>query len=121
MSATICALLIAGAAAFQPTGLNLPGVPSVAATESVRISVASCSAVGQRRSFLLGAAAALSTGLSVLPASAADKGKAYNDCISKCVYESTKIAKGIAQVEYKPREEAMAECKPKCLPLAVKK
>uniref|UniRef100_A0A7S3T7R7 Uncharacterized protein n=1 Tax=Strombidinopsis acuminata TaxID=141414 RepID=A0A7S3T7R7_9SPIT len=114
----LAAVVLTAAAAFQPSGLSVGPL-----WEATRVSTTPvCSAASQRRAFLLGATAAVfSAGSAPRPVAAADKGKAYNDCISKCVYEATKIAKGIAQVEVKPRDEAMAECKPKCLPLAVKK
>lgn len=82
------------------------GVPSYA---SVRAPVPVCSASSQRRCFLFGAAAALT---AAAPAFAADKGKTYNDCMSKCVYDATKISKGIAQVVVESRGDAMAECEP---------
>ena len=40
--------------------------------------------------------------------------KKFQDCLSKCIYEKTKIAKGIAQVEVIPRDQAFAECKVQC-------
>ena len=40
--------------------------------------------------------------------------KKFESCLSQCVYEQTKIAKGIAQVEVVSRSEAMASCKQKC-------
>ncbi|KAL1499808.1 hypothetical protein AB1Y20_012493 [Prymnesium parvum] len=40
--------------------------------------------------------------------------KAFQECLSKCVYESTKITKGIAKVEVVSRQDAYLECKPKC-------
>ena len=59
--------------------------------------------------------------LAVLPHAARAGGsgntkddKAFQECLSKCVYEKTKITKGIAQVEVVSRTEAYAECKPKC-------
>jgi hypothetical protein len=118
---TLMAVALCSAAALHPAGLAPNRVSAAASSETARFRGITCSATNQRRTFLLAATAALTAGTATLPASAADKGKAYNDCISKCVYEQTKIAKGIAQVEVKPREDAMAECKPKCLPLAVKK
>ena len=39
--------------------------------------------------------------------------KAFTECLSKCLYEQTKIAKGIGQVEVVSRQEAYAVCKPK--------
>ena len=51
------------------------------------------------------------------PARADDKSKydkKFEKCISECVYEKTKIAKGIAEVEVVSRSEAMAVCKPQC-------
>merc|ERR1719291_972494 len=50
------------------------------------------------------------------PASAADKGKEYNSCLSQCVYDATKIAKGIAKVEVMSREDAFEKCKLECKP-----
>ena len=66
-----------------------------------------------RRNAIVGAASLLST----LPraCNAASKyDKDFDNCLSKCVYEKTKITKGIAQVEVISRAEAFAECKPKC-------
>ena len=40
--------------------------------------------------------------------------KDFDNCLSKCIYEKTKIAKGIAQVEVVSRADAIAECRPKC-------
>ena len=40
--------------------------------------------------------------------------KDFESCLSKCLYEKTKITKGIAQVEVISRSEAYAQCKPKC-------
>ena len=40
--------------------------------------------------------------------------KKFQACLSQCVYEATKITKGIAQVEVMSRAEAFATCKPKC-------
>lgn len=40
--------------------------------------------------------------------------KKFQECVSKCVYEETKITKGIAKVEVVSRTEAYAICKPKC-------
>ena len=51
---------------------------------------------------------------NIMPAKVNDKGKEYTECLSTCVYESTKITKGIAKVEVVSREEAYAACKPKC-------
>ena len=45
---------------------------------------------------------------------AADDKKAFESCMSKCVYEATKITKGVGQVEVMGRTEAFAACKPKC-------
>ena len=39
--------------------------------------------------------------------------KAFTECLSKCIYEATKITKGIAKVEVTSRQEAYVECKPK--------
>uniref|UniRef100_A0A7S3TFD7 Uncharacterized protein n=1 Tax=Emiliania huxleyi TaxID=2903 RepID=A0A7S3TFD7_EMIHU len=71
-----------------------------------------------RRAVAVTAAAA--AGRAPARAFAADKGKEYNDCMSKCMYEATKITKGIAKVEVTPREEAKEMCKPQCRPLAKK-
>jgi len=121
MPTILIAVAVCSAAVLHPAGLAPNRICAATSPETARCQGTTCSAARQRRTFLLAATAALTAGTAILPSSAADKGKAYNDCISKCVYEQTKIAKGIAQVEVKPREEAMAECKPKCLPLAVKK
>lgn len=51
---------------------------------------------------------------NIMPAKVNDKGKEYTECLSTCVYESTKITKGIGKVEVVSREEAYAACKPKC-------
>ena len=61
-------------------------------------------------------AAALSTALPARRALADGKksDKEIQACLSKCVYEETKIAKGIAKVEVVSREEAFKICKPKC-------
>ncbi len=40
--------------------------------------------------------------------------KSFTECLSKCLYEKTKITKGIGQVEVVSRADAMLECKPKC-------
>ena len=68
---------------------------------------------------------------------AAEPSKEYTKCLSQCVYDTTKITKGIAkacaqpsstgciqltelcfytraQVEVKSRDEAFVECKPQC-------
>ena len=39
--------------------------------------------------------------------------KAFTECLSKCLYEQTKITKGIGQVEVVSRQEAYGVCKPK--------
>ena len=68
-------------------------------------------ALGRRA--VLGACAA--TVLQPARVRAADKNdKKFQDCLSNCVYEQTKIAKGIAKVEVVSRTEAYALCKPKC-------
>ena len=66
-----------------------------------------------RRSAVAGAAA-----LFLRPAQPALAGdgkddKAFQTCLSQCVYETTKITKGIGQVEVTGRAEAFAMCKPK--------
>jgi ribosomal protein L24E len=51
------------------------------------------------------------------PANAASSGKydkKFEECLSKCVYDVTKITKGIGQVEVTSRTEAYGICKPKC-------
>lgn len=53
----------------------------------------------------------------VLPALADDKSKTdkkFISCISECVYDQQKIAKGIGEVEYVTKKDALALCKPKC-------
>lgn len=66
-----------------------------------------------RRAVASGSLAAL-----VLPSQSAHAAskydKAFDDCLSKCVYEKTKITKGVGQVEVVSRADAFAECKPKC-------
>ena len=69
-----------------------------------------------RRSAILSAATAL-TALRPAPARAGGTGKddkAFQSCISQCVYTETKISKGIAKVEVMSRTEAYAKCKPQC-------
>ena len=70
-----------------------------------------------RRSAVLGACAA-ATALQLPTPARADAGKKddkkFQQCLSECVYETTKIAKGIAKVEVTSRTEAYALCKPKC-------
>ena len=51
--------------------------------------------------------------ISPRPALANEK-KDFEACMSKCVYEATKITKGVGQVEVMGRTEAFAACKPKC-------
>ena len=68
-----------------------------------------------RRGAVLGACAA--TVLRPNAPARADGGKSdkkFQECLSKCVYEETKITKGIAKVEVVSRSEAYAICKPKC-------
>ena len=63
------------------------------------------------------AALTLATSLALQPhAALADskEDKAYQSCLSQCVYEATKITKGIGQVEVMSRQEAFGICKPKC-------
>ena len=38
----------------------------------------------------------------------------FEECLSKCVYEQTKITKGVGKVEVVSRTEAYGICKPKC-------
>lgn len=69
-----------------------------------------------RRGAVLGAAATAATALSQ-PARAGGTGKddkAFQSCLSQCVYEATKITKGIGKVEVMDRSEAFKMCKPKC-------
>ena len=47
--------------------------------------------------------------------------KKYTACMSTCMYDELKIAKGIGEVEVKPRDEVTAECKLKCKDLKPKK
>lgn len=49
-------------------------------------------------------------------ATAADKkySKKFEECLSKCVYDKTKIAKGIGKVEVMDRPEAFKLCKVQC-------
>jgi len=86
----------------------------VRSSESLRVQPA---AIGRRS--LIGAATAVATVvLHPAAAPAESKGgkydKSFDECLSKCVYEETKITKGIAKVEVKSRSEAFVECKPKC-------
>ena len=51
------------------------------------------------------------------PAFADDKSKydkKFQSCLSECVYNEMKIAKGLAQVEVVSQKDAIASCKPKC-------
>jgi hypothetical protein len=73
-----------------------------------------------RRSCFAAALGTLSV-LPPLPAAAKDYGKAYESCLSQCIYEETKIAKGIAKVEVVSKQEAMDTCKAKCASKKVKK
>ena len=67
-----------------------------------------------RRGAVLGACAA-TTLRPAAPARAEGKDdKKFQSCLSTCVYEQTKITKGIAKVEVMSRTEAFAFCKPKC-------
>jgi len=62
-------------------------------------------------------AAGLAFASRAAPAFADDKSKTdkkFISCISECVYQEQKIAKGIAEVEYVTQKEAIAKCKPKC-------
>jgi hypothetical protein len=70
-----------------------------------------------RRALVSGAAVA---GL-LLPSGAAWAGdekskyqKKFVDCVSACIYDRTKIAKGLAKVEVIPRDEAAKMCKQRC-------
>ena len=70
-----------------------------------------------RRSAVLAACTAASTTLRPIAPARAGGGKddkKFQECLSKCVYEQTKIAKGIAKVEVVSRTEAYAICKPQC-------
>merc|ERR1719217_1139704 len=75
---------------------------------------ATCAPVTSRRAAVGRLAPALLLPWLPNAASAADKSKAFTNCVSNCVYEKTKITKGIAQVEVMSREEAFAVCKPEC-------
>ena len=69
-----------------------------------------------RRGAVLGACAAV-TALQPPAPARADGGKGdkkFQECLSNCVYEATKITKGIAKVEVMSRQDAYAMCKPKC-------
>ena len=59
----------------------------------------------------------------LLPTQARAEGdeKKYAACMSTCMYDELKIAKGIGEVEVKPRDEVTAECKVKCKELKPKK
>jgi len=71
-----------------------------------------------RRCAARGAACVVLAGLTPLAPVRAAEGtksdKKFQECVSKCVYEETKITKGIAKVEVVSRTEAYAICKPKC-------
>ena len=69
-----------------------------------------------RRSVLSGACAAASLSLFPTQQAAADGkyDKKFEACVSQCLYEQTKITKGVAKVEVMSRAEAYAVCKPKC-------
>ena len=68
--------------------------------------------VTSRRAAIGGAAALLLPTTAVFAADKYDK--AFEECLSKCVYMKTKIAKGIAQVEVVSRADAFKECKKEC-------
>ena len=69
--------------------------------------------VSRRAAFSAAAVAAVS--LPPRIASADSKyDKKFEACLSQCVYETTKITKGVGQVEVISRSEAYATCKPKC-------
>ena len=70
--------------------------------------------VFSRRAAFAAAVGASSTLLQPPRPAMADSKKDFESCISKCVYEATKITKGVAQVDVMPRSEAFAMCKPKC-------
>ena len=85
----------------------------VAACEALRVPAAS--SLGRRAVIGTSAAALLLPRVSHAAGSGNSKDdKKYQECLSNCVYEATKITKGVAQVEVKSRTEAYAECKPKC-------
>ena len=88
----------------------------LAAATAVRVGVATprVAAAATRRHLLPISIAA--TALALPRAARADGkyDKKFESCLSQCVYEQTKIAKGIAQVEVVSRSEAMATCKSKC-------
>ena len=74
--------------------------------------------VSQRAQWDLPAAVAGVAASLLLPSRAVQAASKYDkdfeSCLSKCLYEKTKITKGIAQVEVISRSEAYAQCKPKC-------
>ena len=88
----------------------------LAAATAVRVGVSTprVAAAATRRNLLPISIAA--TALALPRAARADGkyDKKFESCLSQCVYEQTKIAKGIAQVEVVSRSEAMASCKQKC-------
>ncbi len=88
----------------------------VAAATAVRVGVATprVAAAATRRHLLPISIAA--TALALPRAARADGkyDKKFESCLSQCVYEQTKIAKGIAKVEVVSRTEAYAICKPQC-------
>ena len=68
-----------------------------------------------RRTCLAAALGGASSAALISPRPAlADEKKDFEACMSKCVYEATKITKGVGQVEVMGRTEAFAACKPKC-------
>ena len=89
----------------------------VAAATAVRVGVSTprvaCAPAGGCHLLPISIAA---TALALPRAARADGkyDKKFESCLSQCVYEQTKIAKGIAQVEVVSRSEAMASCKQKC-------
>ena len=67
-----------------------------------------------RRACVAALGGASSAALLPLRPALADEKKDFESCMSKCVYEATKITKGVGQVEVMGRAEAFAACKPKC-------
>lgn len=93
--------------------LCISSVASLLVVPPAAVATASCS----RRAAVALPAAISAAFLGQLPARADDKSKydkKFEKCLSMCVYEKTKIAKGIGEVEVVSRSEAMAVCKPQC-------
>ena len=93
---------------FTPQVLLLLLVVFAAAVSGLRCGLST------RRGAVLGACSAAVATLRPAHADGGKDDKKFQACLSQCVYEATKITKGIAQVEVMSRAEAFATCKPKC-------